>query len=547
MADQATAATGFPATMLVKKLDKKHRLWDRYKKAWAQMEMLYEGGVAIEANAEQMLIKKPKENSDLYQSRVEDFNYENYAGSGVDWYLAALFEKPARIEPLADDDKPAPGGETNDSEVDDPRDMLTPDQSEFWDDFDENCDRSGTPFLEHIRNYFKDLLVYGVAYSLIDLPAKTDQYANYAEQKEAGALDPYLVSLNPKQVINFGFDNDGNLGWVVIYSREERAADPFVDPKTVDCWYIFNKTNFARYEHEVKADVNGTLPSDANVTGSPDANATLVDEGVHALAAQNRVPVISDRLPKGLWLMNRAYLVAKKALNLSNNLDFSLKMSALAMPVVRMDGEFSLIASEATMVKLPYKSEFSWAEPEGKSHALLASRCATLMQDVYRAFYLIAQARTVQSTPAAQSGVSKEQDMAPSKKVLNLFGDVIRACIKKLYDSVAQAREDALEWSVQGLQFPQDPPDDVLSFVQSAKGAGVPSPTFDRELNKMVVDASVPDASTTLKQKIYDEIASAPTQKEQELQDITDRGKALVAAGKQPAASGNGGGDDFGK
>lgn len=537
---------GFASSVRVKIIDAKSKTWERYKKAWRVMELLYEGGTVIEAGAEQMLIKQPKENSDLYQARIESFNYENYAGSSVDWYLAALYEKPPRIEPIVDDGDAVPGGQTNDDAgaVVDPRDTLAADDAEFWDDFDENCDRSGTPFLEHAREYFKNLLVYGMASTLIDLPAKTDEYANYAAQKAAGALDPYLVTLDPKQIINYSFDEDGNLNWVVVYSRQERSESVFDKVQVFDCWYYFDKQNFARYEHQVTTSGAAEgLPSDLNTGDGSEAMATLVDSGNHALYDQNRVPVVQTFLPKGLWLMNRAYLVAKKALNLSNNLDWSLKMSALAMPVVKMDGEFSLIASEATMIKLPLKSEFSWAEPEGKSHKLLADRCATLMQDVYRSFYLIAQARTVQSTPMAQSGVSKEMDMAPSKKVLNLFGDVMRSCIKKLYDGVSQARHDELEWSVQGLQFPQDPPDDVLSFVQTAKSMSVPSPTFERELNKMVVDASLPDASTTLKTTIYNEVAKAPTAKEQELQDITNRGKALVNAGQPPTKGGNG---DFG-
>lgn len=505
-----TAVSVLPPDVRVKVIDQKSAEWAKYHYAWDLMHWLYIGGTEIESVAEQFLKRRAKELSDVYQSRIEQFRYQDHVGAATDYYKAALFEEPPRIQPTAN----VEAGEK-------PEEQLDGEAKEFYKQFFSDCDRGGTPFMEHARDFFKDLVVYGRAVCLVDLPrGDGQQFATLAEEKAAGVTNPYIVKYDPRQITNYSFDADGQLNWIIFSTRLTENPDPFAAPLTFDYWYFFDRQQYAVYRREVKADENGTVPDDAV--------ATRTSTGPHALAALNRVPVIYCQVPEGLWLMNRAFSPAKDHLNTDNVLGFALYMAALAMPVVQMDGEFKLTLSEAGFIKMPYLSKYSWAEPEGKAFLHLASRLQDLLEQIYRAFYLISQARSNSATPAAASGVSKQQDMLPSKKLLNLFGDVMRQAIQKMYNMVSLARQDDLEWDVSGLSFPETPPNDTLDTIATAKALNIPSDTMERQLNKMAVDVVLPDVNSDIKQQMYTEIDTAPTLEEQQQAQLEQQAQTIV-------------------
>ena len=490
----------FPARVPVKQLNAPCADWKLNSRAWEQMRLLYSGGMEIEARAEEFLKRRPKEPADVYQARVDQFSYENHVGTALDWYLAALFEKPPRVERVD-----ASGASQEKSEDD------------YYDRFEKNCDRAGTPSIEKFREHFKNLLLFGRSAILIDLPP-LGEYATRAEEIAAGASDPYLVCWDPRGVINYSTTREGALEWILFRAREAAQPSPFAKSAFTTCWYYFDRERFARYEMSEREDEKNA---------KEDAEATLVSSGRHALADERRVPVIFTVVPESLWLMNRAFLVARKHLNTSNALDWALFMSALAMPVIKMDGDFTLTLTEAGHIKLPRDSEFSWTEPEGKSFAHLDTRMVNLTEQVFRAFYLIAQARSTAATPAAQSGVSKQQDMAAPKKVLSLFGDLMRGVIQTVYDALSAARGEDVEWDVRGMEFVEEPPDAAVTMATEARAFGVPSDTFDRELDKLVVQSVLPDANRALKDAIFAEIDKAPTREERESAALAKRAKAL--------------------
>lgn len=508
---EQTATNPFPDRVLVKDIDRKSEEWTRYHYAWELMNWLYCGGVDLEIQCEQFLKRRPKELSDVYQSRVENFKYQNHVGTAIDWYLAALFEKPARIEPEVE------AGTTVE-----PWDTLNQDQKDYYDGLEKNCDRAGTEMVEHFRTYFKHLLLYGRACSLIDLPVK-GEYNNALEEREAGQFDPYVVTYDPRQLINCGKDQHGALDWIVFSARETHSDGPLTKTTVVDRWYYFDKTNFAVYEREVPPDEKGKAPDDAvaKLVAGPEP---------HALAKENKVPVIFTEVPEGLWLMNRAFSLAKDHLNTDNVLGWSLMMAALAMPVIKMDGEYTLTLSEAGFIKLPKDADYSWSEPEGKSFAHLATRLDSLKEELFRSFYLIAQARNTGATPAAQSGVSKQQDMTAPKKILNLFGDKIRQVIETVYNGLAEAREEDTSWDVRGFEFPEDPPDATLDMIATIQTLDIPSDTFEKEMDKLAVDSTLPDANQTLREKIHSEIDAAPNRQDRELAMQQQQAQTMVTS-----------------
>lgn len=390
---------------------------------------------------------------------------------------------------------------------------------DFYDRFDQNCDRAGTPLLEVLRQFFKNLLVFGRAAILVDLPPKGD-FKNLKEERDAGQFEPFLVNYDPRQMINYRKDENGKLEWAMFSARQETATTPFAAPQVTDDWYYFDRQNFAHYRRVVPL----------NEKTTPDnAQAEKILEGPHALNAKGVVPVIYVEVPKGLWLVNRAYSVAKNHLNTTNALDWALYMACLAMPVVKMDGDYEVTLSEAGFIKLPKDADYSWAEPEGKSFEQMQKRVENLCEQVFRAFYLIAQSRSTSATASSQSGVSKQQDAVPSKKILNLFGDVMRAVTQAIYNYVSTARGDSYAWDVRGLNFPEGPPSEEIDTVAGAQAIGVPSIAFEKELYKKVVMATIPDMNPKLKEEIFDQIDKAPSAADAEVEQLKKRAQVTMA------------------
>ncbi len=571
------ATSGLPDQIPVKMLDRKSADFTLYHYAWDLMYLLYVGGVEIEAVAEQFLKKRAKELPDVYQSRVERFYYESHVGTAVDWYLSALFETPPQVEtaledsesdknddpvkpipsvkanpaaktpppaPGRDDKKGNPASKASDavpppaftSTLPPPMQALPPQRQaamtpaqadEFYDQFEQNCDRAGTPLLETVREFYKNLLIFGRASMLVDMPP-SGQYATLKEQQDAHALDPFLVNYDPRQMINYQKDETGRLVWCIFSSRLEVTENPFEEAKVTDNWYYFDRTQWAHYKREV--------PKGERV--APDAAvANRAGYGNHALSDKDTVPVIYLELPKGLWLVNRAYSVTKEHLNTANALSWALYMACLAMPVIKMDGDLNLTLSEAGYIKLPKDADYSWSEPEGKSFEHMAKRLDTLKEELFRSFYLISQARSNSATAGAASGVSKQQDMMPSKKVLNLFGDVMRAMIQALYTYVSWSRGDEYAWDVRGLNFPEGPPNEEIDTVAGAMALGIPSLAFEKELYKKAVMATIPDMNPKKKAEIFKEIEVAPSSADAQTNQLMQRAQMVQAAAVFPKGS----------
>lgn len=375
---------------------------------------------------------------------------------------------------------------------------------DFYLRFQRDCDRRGTTLVDKFREVLKNLLLYRRSFILVDLPPKLAEFSSRAEEQQSGQLDPLLTTYDPRQAINWSCDSIGRLEWIIFHVRNTEPQR-LARPKTVDRWYYFDRNEFATYERQVPNDET-SMPDDAM--------ATLVAGGPHQFSAQGVIPVLQLEVPEGLWLMNRAYLPVIDQLNTDNVLGWALTMAALAMPVIMSDTEVSPTLTEAGFILLPKGSTYSWSEPVGTSFQHLATREQSLVEHIFRSFYLVAQARSTQATPAAQSGYSKEQDMAPAKKVLNLFGDLMRAAIDVVMTRVSMLRGDSINWSVTGLEFPEDSPKDAVDVTTSAMALNIPSTLVEKELYKRAVDCLFPEINSELRSKMHAEIEAAKTREE---------------------------------
>jgi hypothetical protein len=506
--------TDFPQSAKVSELARTASEYDQFLAAWTTFSELYKGGaVLLDAVTKrgQYLRKKPKELSEVYSTRQLGFSYTNLLGNIVGWYGAALFKQPPQLIKRLENAKPAVDGK--------PAAALPDDVTDFCAGFEADCDNGGTTFIDFSRGIFEFLMLHKAAYVLIDLPALDGGLipANLLQQQRAGALDGYLVLYEPSQIINWETDAYGNLEWCVIHiACEERAF--LAQPKLVDYYYYFDRQQVAMYRAQTKEGAAGSgqgVPPSA----ASDSMAVLC-EGYprnHALADQNRVPIHKLEVPDGLWLANRVYLPLLNHLNLDNAFDFGLSTSALAQLVIEdglngMKYETPVAVSEVGYHSVPNGGSMYYLEPEGRAYNAIESRLDILEQRIYKSCYLMDQARSNKATPAAQSGISKQQDKIPSGDALSAFGDVVRAGMQAIYSDVLAIRgmENVIP-DVRGFDFEDKAGIEELEFLEKSTVIDIQSDIYRRERDKKFVRVILPDANPDVLQAIDDQITANPT------------------------------------
>lgn len=492
----------FPGSVKVADLDKRHGTYARYVRIWDELSWMYQSGDAIQQHAGELLAKRIKEPEAMFRCRVEAVSDTSIIGQGIGWYEGAMFKDAPQIRRIVNGDVQTDG----------------PAQERFT-EFIENCDRGGSSYEQVWRQVLVDAILYGRAYVLQDLPKRDETIQTRADELQK--MRPFLVRYDPRSVINWGEDGNGNLLWVVIrFSSDEEQPDVFPPKRQrADNWLYYDRTNFAHYRRFQDDGQEKTV-----------ADATLVDAGEHALAGEGIVPLYRVQLSDGHWLGHRCYLSAKKHFNLSNALDWGLFNTAIAILVIYGELEQNT-ASELAYLQLRPGSTASYLEQSGASFAALQSRIEELKSDVFRQMYLLAQARSTSATPAAQSGISKEADMTSSYEVAQAIGQTLLAGMRAVLSNIMKLMGDSAEIEITAFDFEDSDVSLELETISDIRSMGIPSETLDRELSKRAVRKGLPDLDKRVIEQIEQEIEASPTKQELEQQQQEQRLKRIVQAG----------------
>ena len=447
-------------------IDREHPEYLALKHAWRRYRDLYIGGERLKLHAREYLVPRQREPGDVYTERLSRVFYENYIGSIVDWYSATLF----RREPVVTFEGTNGSGK------------------EFFAALMDEVDLRGTGLSDFFRAQFVESLITGSSYVLVDFPRTAEKAGTRAEEDATGASRAYLVGYSAEDVINWNLDEQGNLDWVVIRQkliRKDRVED--VEWLTETRWSYYDKQTFRIYSQV-------------------DGEVRLVDEGTHALAKLNKVPLFDLRIPEGMWMLNRAGLLQLEHFNKSNALSWALTMGLFAMPVVYSDRDWSQMVGESYYIQLAPEDKFGWTEPEGKVFQIAQDNLTRLQEEIYRVCYL-AQAGGSLSAGGVQSGISKQLDFSITQEVLRAYGDAMKELIRRVLTSIEAAREDGIEISVTGMdEFDITDFGTELSDAQALLGLGVESPTLKKEIFKKLALKYLSDSRQDVKDRIVGEI-----------------------------------------
>ena len=179
----------FPTSAKVSQLETRCPDHNLYRNEWLNLELMNEAGSALRESVQlaNILVRRAKEPQEIYSARVAGFTYQPILPSICGWYTSKLFERNAEITGLSTD--------------------------EFWTNFQANCDRNGASLETCASEMFRTAFLYTTAYTLIDTPGVQagQDLQSYADQKNAGVLDPYLCNFSPSQITNYTLDRFGAL------------------------------------------------------------------------------------------------------------------------------------------------------------------------------------------------------------------------------------------------------------------------------------------------------------------------------------------------
>ena len=455
--------------MIIETINREHPEYAGRKMTWRRYRDLYVGGEQLREHGTEYLVRRQKEPGEVYMERLSRLFYQNYIGSIIDWYGAALMHR----EPVVTLDQ---GGASADG---------------FYDAFLADCDLKGSRLSEFFRARFVQMLVCGSSYIVMDFPRVTERATTRAEEDAIGQSRAFLVDYGPDEVINWNRDDRGGLDWIVIRSsclRQSKVTDLKWEKETR--WVYYDRENYQVYRR-----------------GNQDGAIELVDEGTHCLAGAHRVPVFEMRVPEGLWLMNKAALLQLEHFNKSNALSWALTMGLFAMPVVYSDREWKSVVGETYYIQLGKDDRFGWTEPEGKVYQIAADNLTQLKDEIYRVCYLMNQSGTASGTGAHQSGLSKQLDYITTEEVLRAYGSAVKESMSQVLRAVVTARRDEIRVEVTGLDdFDIDEFGTEVDDVQKLLRLGIQSQTMTKEIFKRLALKYLHDAHPEIKSKVVEEI-----------------------------------------
>ena len=449
-------------------IDREHPEYAAKKAMWKKYRDLYAGGEQIRENAFEYLIRRHKEPNDIYAERLSRVFYENYIGSIIDWYAATLMRREAAL--LFDGNDDAAKG--------------------FYNLFAEDCDLKGTSIAEFFRQRIVQTLVQGGSYIVVDFPRTPVSVSNRAEEDAVGRSRAYLADYSPEELINWSYDDHGGLDWAVIRSSSLRKSKVTENEWTLETrWIYYDRQNYQVYQQVKEKEI------------------VLVDEGLHGLAGQNRVPIFPLRVTDGLWLMNKAALLQLEHFNKSNALSWALTMGLFASPVIYSDREWNQIVGDSYFIQLAPGDRFGWTEPEGKVYQIAADNLVQLKDEIYRVCYLLTHAAGSESSSQHQSGTSKQRDFSITQEVLRAYGDAVKETMKQVLRAIAAARQDNISIDVSGLdEFDIADFSNELDDAKKLLTLGIESETLKKQVFKKLAFKFLSDVRQEIKTQIAQEI-----------------------------------------
>ncbi len=433
---------------------------------WQFFVRSYMGGSSYKRG--DYLLQHPFESSANYERRKETAYYYNYCAPIVDVFTSHLFKKSAV------------------------RDYGSLMRDPLFHSFLYDSDLNGSNFSQFMRDGARYASVYGHVCFIIDKPMVETKTKAEARDKD---IRPYISMITPENILDWSYrrDDRGSLKLTMVKIYEGGGE-----------YRIWTESDWSLWK----------VTSD----DEEDSGATLIERGDHDLgvvplvtlyikSSTVRMKGISD-LEDIADINKNIYYLCSDAKEIIENTAFPM----LAVPYSKMTSDDEIEVGPKNIFQ--FDPELTSGKPYWLEapHSSLSEIREWVRQDINE-IHRIAKmggARATEGASRSQSGVA-----------LELEYQQLHALLSEKADNIEQAERDVLKlwarWEGRDFDGFVDYPDDFsvrdlmndLDKSIKAQGAVVTSETFNKELQKNIVDTVLPKLSDEVRVKIREEIEKA--------------------------------------
>ncbi|MCL2874767.1 MAG: hypothetical protein FWF12_00435 [Betaproteobacteria bacterium] len=496
---------------------RRHPEYEKKIKHWKFLEDTYEGGRDW---FEENTFRYIKEGEQEFSERVMRCYRFNHSREVVDLINKYLFKQNiTRSE-------------------DAPESVRT-----FW----KRATKSGLSITEFMRQASKRTSMQGRIGIVVDTTAPSGEMLSKADEKAAG-VRTYAYSVGPEQLLDYSFDKDGELNWVIVRECVRDDTDPFMSSGeqsdryrlwTKEGWQLFEERKQGRKKVVIKVD-----------EGEYDIGVVPVILADH---------VINDNEYESPAMIDDIAYLDRAVANYLSNLDAIIQdqtFSQLAMPaqnVLPGEDKFTKMLEMGTKRVFLYDGEGGatpfYLNPDVKQAELIVTVINKIIGEIYHTVGLAGE-RTKQDNAVGidnSSGVAKAYDFERVNALLAAKADSLETIENKIAHLVAL-------WN--GEEVRSD--DDIVSYPDNFDTRGlydefdiaarlmlIDAPdTIRREQMTMVLNKLFPQMKADLRKKIEAELSGWPVDPIEEatrlsqLNDNSPNAFTSVKKGNTPTPAG---------
>lgn len=415
-----STASGMPTALSQKDMktliERRHPLYKKMKDHWEFIESTYQGGRSW---FEKNIFQYVKEGESEFAARKQRAYRFNHSREVVDLINKHIFRQ-----------------EISRNEEDAPSSVI---------EFRKKSTRNGLGINDLMRQISKQSSIFGRIGVVVD-STMVPGVQTIADAKKLGAR-VYAYVLRPDQLLDYSYDDNGDLNWILVQETYRDDEDPFAKPTDVKPrWRLWTKTGWMLFKER---------------TGRAGRRELIVDsQGAHDLGM---VPVIlhdniiSDEEWHSPGMIDDIAYLDRAVANYLSNIDAIIQdqtFSQLVMPAQGlMPGEdnYQKVIDMGTKRMFLYDAEGGgipmYISPDVKQAKLIVEIINKIINEIYHTVGLAGE-RTKEDNSVGidnSSGVAKAYDFERVNSLLAAKADSLEATENKINQLVAAWNNDTLD------------------------------------------------------------------------------------------------------
>lgn len=463
---------------------RRHPAYEESIEHWKFLEDTYEGGREW---FNDNVFRYIKEGDQEYGDRIKRAYRFNHSREVVDLINKYLFKQPIFR-----------------NETDAPSSVK-----DFW----KKATKSGLTIKDFARQVSKKTSMLGRVGIVVDMTTPKTAVVSKADEKKAG-LRTYAYMVSPQQLLDYSFDEDGALNWVLIRECARDDTDPFESSgEEKDRYRLWTKTDWTLYEEQQEGRKKVVKKIDA---GQHDLGVVPV------ILADN---IIGDEAYEAQALIDDIAYLDRAVANYLSNLDAIIQdqtFSQLAMPaqnVLPGEDNYTKLLEMGTKRIFLYDGEGGaqpfYLSPDVKQAELIVTVVNKIIGEIYHTVGLAGE-RTKQDNAVGidnSSGVAKAYDFERVNALLAAKADSLEVIENKIAHLVAlwNGQESQIKDAL--VTYPDNFDTRGLydEFDIAARLMLIDAPdSVRREQMKAILDKLFPQLAADLRKKMEAELKGWP-------------------------------------